>query len=224
MSVYVIREHNKYEEIVKRELDEKTNKKLADIIEKTKIAQKEQWEKLKPKQTDEEKKELKERAHQLVQAMLLSWGESSELQIEFDVDYTLEKYGDELGRVVSCNLLNRGFGCDATCYKQKQTFVIEFDAWDSLFTMSKLEANNDLPIVKNKMIKLLEKRQQERQLIEDATHDILKEWTLNGQNNVKNKLWTNSVCNAICFNINEKRDSLWCHYDKKTKEFIIEVQ
>ncbi len=223
MSVYVIREHNKYEEIVKRELDEETNKKLADIIEKTKIAQKERWEKLKPKQTDEEKKELKERAHQLVQEMLLPWGESSALKTEFEIDYSLEQYGDELGRVVFCHLVNRGFNCDSTVYRQKQTFVIEFDAWDNLFTMRKLEANNDLPNVQNKMIKLLEERQRERQLIEDATRDILTEWTLNGQNNVKNKLWTKRVCKAICSNINEKRDSLWCQYYKKTKEFFIKV-
>jgi hypothetical protein len=210
-----------YDTIVKRDLEKEAKQKLEAIVLKIINDNQQLLDQKKPKLPKQEEEELKERAKNLSEEMLMRWCESSESIIEFEVDCAFEKHGSDLCTLIWNNLTYRGFHTDSQGILQKQKFFIKFDPCTDSFTMNKLERNNDMHNVKNKMNKLIDERRQELQLAEDGAFDVLTQWIANGQQNVKNLLWPKSVCNLICYNIRRKLNfKLFCYYSE-TCEFRI---
>lgn len=212
-----------YDTIVRRELDKETKQKLEAIVLKLKNDKQQLLDQRKPRIPKQEEEELKERANKITEKMLMRWCESSEPLIEFEVDCAFEKHGPDLCCNIGDNLRYRGFNTNGRGNGQKQTFIIQFDPCNDLFIMNQLENNNDMPNVKDKMNKLIEERRQELQLAEDGAIEVLTQYTANGQQNVNNLLWSESVCKLICYNIRQKVKGLWCRYDSETCKFYLFV-
>ncbi len=225
MSFFVIPEVNEYNEITKREMNEEMKKKFNELVEKCKQEQK-TYQENKPILSEEDKKELIERANFLLDTMLSAWADSSLPEYEYSIDYTKEKFSMKLSQQVSLGLMRRGFNTDSQWENETCKYTICFDVDDC--RMCKVEKNENLPKVHEKIEKLLEERKKRKQEIEDYSMlTVLNEWLFNGQQPVKASEYDEDFCVAVASRLSdydEETKNLWCNYSLSKHEFNLKIQ
>lgn len=223
MSFVLFPEENEFNAIQKRELDDEMKQKFDELHLKYENDKKAASDLL-PKRSEEEVKELQERAKFFIDQILSAWADKVFNACQYEIDYKNEKSPVDLIRSVSLGLVHRGFVANSSYSgKYKLQYNIKFDTSDpKMYTLDV----NELPGVKDKIKLLWRIRQRRLQQIEDESFRILNEWINNGQQNVKAIHYDdNQLCEDVAQNLHDKYNcKIWCEYKKKKREFVISFQ
>jgi len=215
MVISIIPEDNEWNRITERKLDEETIQKLKKLQPPPVYTQRKIM-------SEEDKKYVIEKTKMFGDMLLLEWEKSLENRIIVEIDFTNEKYAEELSSNVSFYLMDRGFKeiQSRVIGSKKHKYVISFNIYDP--RNSEIE-KNDLPNVKAKIIRLLTEIKKRNQDLEDYSYALIQQWLSNGQNVVDAPNFDSKFCETLCWKVKEKYSRFKCQYKKDSHKFVLSL-